>query len=144
MRSLVIFQERPTPKKLYLWFKYKSFGDIITLPMLKLSIICLNQPNCTFDSRVRMLIVVCMLESNVQQAWLKHIILNLSMRNFGAYPRILCLNQTCSFFRCGRKAIETFILKLSGGEFWIDENHKTYTVKWDADEQLTKMVNEKI
>jgi len=69
-----------THRKKYLWFKHKSLGDIISLPMLRLSIICLNQPNCTFDFRVRMLIVLCMLELNVQQAWLKHITLNLSTR----------------------------------------------------------------
>ena len=43
-----------------------ELGD--KLSMLKLSIICLNQPNCTFDSRVRKVIVLYMLESNVQQA----------------------------------------------------------------------------
>jgi len=42
-------------RKKYVWFSHKSLADIISLPMLQLSLTCYNQAYCKFNSSVHML-----------------------------------------------------------------------------------------
>jgi len=88
-----------TPKKLYLWFKHKSFGDIISLPMLKLSIIYawINPTVHLIPECACYQYYVCLNQTYSRLGW-SILYLIWACGNFGAYPRLLGLNQTCSFF----------------------------------------------
>jgi len=79
--------------------------------MLKWSIMYFNQACCTFDSSIHNTNSMHTLESNVQLGWFKHIILNLSIGKLIISPKLLCLNQRYSFFRCS-DAISKFLGEL--------------------------------